>query len=84
MTRQAPMRPLSGTVRSRSRRIDGECPGQINLFGEVLPVSPMATPAWQSLPEAAKATLTSLMARLILGHVRASGIGAGAENGHDL
>jgi hypothetical protein len=78
------MRPFSGTVRFRSRRVGGECPGQINLFGEVLPISPMAAPAWQSLPEAARTTLTSLMTRLILDHVRASGIGAGAEDGDDL
>lgn len=73
-------RPANASI---IRRVACECPGQINLFGEMLPKTLVATPAWQSLPKAARAALTSLMTRLILDHVRASGRGAGAEAGHD-
>jgi len=42
------------------------------------------TPAWQDLPAATQAVLTSLMARLILDHAEMRRAGPRAEAGYDL
>ncbi len=57
---------------------------QIELFGEERPGVLVDTPAWQDLPAATQAALTSLMARLILDHARTRQAGPSAEAGHDL
>ena len=53
---------------------------QIDLFGD----KRTGTPAWQDLPAATQAVLTSLMARLILEHAEVRRDGSRAEAGHDL
>ena len=57
---------------------------QIELFGDERPGALMALPAWQSLPAATQAALTSLMTRLILDHAEAHRAGSVAEASHDL
>ncbi len=57
---------------------------QIELFGDERHRVLMDTPAWQNLPAATQAVLTSLMARLILEHVETRRAGSVAEAGHDL
>jgi len=42
------------------------------------------TPAWPELPAETRATLTGLMARLILEHADGSRAGSTREAGHDL
>lgn len=57
---------------------------QIELFGNERPGAQVDTPAWQDLPAATQAGLTSLMARLILDHAKARLAGPVVEVGHDL
>ena len=62
----------------------GGKPQQIELFGDPMLVRPMTAPTWQDLPIETQSTLTSLMARLILEHVRAKCDGSQREAVHDL
>ena len=57
---------------------------QIELFGDKLPAALIDVPAWQDLPAATQAVLTSLMARLILDHAETRPAGPVAGAGHDL
>jgi hypothetical protein len=57
---------------------------QPDLFGGDRPRTTVATPAWRELPAETRATLTGLMARLILGHAGANRPGSPRETGHDL
>ena len=57
---------------------------QAELFGDERPCSLAGTPAWQDLPAATQAVLTSLMVRLILEHAEARRAGPTAEAGHEL
>ncbi len=69
------------TARAEGRR---EPTQQTDLFGNERPSAPVDTPAWQDLPVATRAALTSLMARLILEHAEARQAALMAEAGHDL
>ena len=57
---------------------------QAELFDDERPGALVGTPAWQDLPAATQAVLTSLMARLILDHAEACRASRVAEAGHDL
>ena len=57
---------------------------QTELFGDERHCVLVGTPAWQDLPAATQAALTSLLARLILDHAEARPAGPRAEAGHDL
>lgn len=57
---------------------------QSDLFGDERPSALVDTPAWQDLPVATRAALTSLMARLILEHAEARQAALMAEAGHDF
>ena len=57
---------------------------QAELFGDERHSALAGTPAWQDLPAATQAVLTSLMARLILDHAKTRQAGSVAEVGHDL
>ena len=57
---------------------------QIELFGDERPGVLVDTPAWQDLPAATQAVLTSLMARLILDHAETRPAGPVVGGGHDL
>jgi len=57
---------------------------QTELFGDERHGALVDTPAWQDLPAATQAVLTSLLARLILDHAEACRAGSVAEAGHDL
>ena len=57
---------------------------QLDLFGGDRPRAIVATPAWRELPAEARATLTGLMVRLILGHAGANRLGSPRGPGHDL
>lgn len=71
--------------RRRARTRDRRGPTQqTELFGGERPGVLVDTPAWQDLPAATQAVLTSLMARLILEHAEARRTGLVAEAGHDL
>ena len=74
--------PMAHRKQPASER--GGKPQQIDLFGEPLLMRPMTAPTWQNLPIETRSTLTSLMARLILEHVRARVDGSQREAGHDL
>ena len=69
--------------RSRAGARVGQ-PQQIDLFGDERQSALVAAPAWQELPVETQATLTNLMARLILEHVQGSRTGSATEAGHDL
>jgi hypothetical protein len=70
----------------------GNLPGpaqQLDLFGDDRPSDDrpstvVDTPAWPELPAETRATLTGLMARLILEHADGSRAGSTREAGHDL
>jgi hypothetical protein len=56
----------------------GNLPGpaqQLDLFGDDRPSTIVDTPAWPELPAETRATLTGLMARLILEHADGSRAG---------
>jgi hypothetical protein len=57
---------------------------QTELFGDERLGTLVGTPAWQDLPAATQAVLTSLMARLILEHAETRRAGPVMEAGHDL
>ena len=57
---------------------------QTELFSDERPGALAGIPAWQNLPAATQAALTSLMARLILEHAETRRAGPRAEAGHDL
>ena len=57
---------------------------QIELFGDERSNALIDAPAWQDLPAATQAVLTSLMARLILDHAEARPTGPVAGAVHDL
>lgn len=57
---------------------------QAELFGDERPGALVDSPAWQDLPAATQAVLTSLMARLILDHAETRRASPMAEAGHDL
>src|ERR1700719_236127 len=65
--------PVSRTKR-RMKRV-GNRPGpapQLDLFGDDRPRTIVDTPAWPDLPAETRATLTGLMARLIIEHAEFS------------
>lgn len=57
---------------------------QIELFGDERLGALVDIPAWQDLPAATQAVLTSLMTRLILDHAETRPAGPVAGAGHDL
>jgi hypothetical protein len=57
---------------------------QTELFGDERHSTLVNTPAWQDLPAATQAVLTSLMARLILDHAETRRASPVAGAGHDL
>jgi hypothetical protein len=69
------------TTCTQSRRRPAQ---QIELFGDEWPGAVADTPAWQDLPAATQAMLTSLMARLILDHAETRPGGPVTGAGHDL
>ena len=76
-------------VRRTKRRMKrmGNLPGpeqQLDLFDDDRPRTIVDTPAWPELPAETRATLTGLMARLILEHADGSRAGSTREAGHDL
>jgi hypothetical protein len=76
-------------VRRTERRIKrvGNLPNpapQLDLFGDDRPRAIVDTPAWPDLPAETRATLTGLMARLIIEHADGSRAGSTREAGHDL
>ena len=79
--------PMAGNASGRLRaRMGGrrEPTQQVELFGDERTGILVGTPAWQDLPAATQAVLTSLMARLILEHAETRRDGSRAETGHDL
>ncbi len=84
MTATAPV--SANTSERRRTSIEGRCgpTQQTELFGNDQPGALVDSPAWQDLPAATQAVLTSLMARLILDHAEARRAGPTAEAGHDL
>ena len=74
------------TSERRTARAEGRCgpTPQTDLFGNERPSAPVDTPAWQDLPVATQAVLTSLIARLILEHAEARRAALMAEADHDL
>ena len=75
-------------VRRTERRMKrmGNLPGlaqQLDLFGDDRPRTIVDTPAWPELPAETRATLTGLMARLILEHARSSSPALRTEGDHD-
>ena len=77
MSRETAM-PGSGYRHNRQPR-----PQQMDLFGGGLN-SAIGAPAWAELPAEARAALTSLMTRLILGHASTTATPPAKEIGHDL
>jgi acyl-CoA reductase-like NAD-dependent aldehyde dehydrogenase len=73
-------RELRGTRASNPR---GQAQ-QIDLFGDGSDTARTDTPAWQELPAETRATLTSLMARLILEHAETRHAFSTKEISHDL
>ena len=76
-------------VRRPKRRMKrmGNLPGpaqKLDLFDDDSPRTIVDTPAWRELPAETRATLTGLMARLILKHADGSRAGSTREAGHDL
>ena len=67
----------------RVSNLPGPAP-QLDLFGDDRPRTIVDTPAWPELPAETRATLTGLMARLILEHADGSRTGSTREAGHDL
>ena len=79
--------PMAGNASGRrSARTQGRRgpTQQIDLFGDERTSALVGTPAWQDLPVATRAVLTSLMARLILDHAGTRRAGSVREAGHDL
>jgi hypothetical protein len=78
--------PLSVSTREHRRARAGVRlqPQQIDLFGDEWQSAPIAVPGWQELPMETQATLTNLIARLILEYAQGSGTGSTTEAGHDL
>jgi len=79
--------PMSANTSERRRaRAQDQCGSaqQTELFGDERPKVLVDTPAWQDLPAATQAVLTSLMARLILDHAEMRRAGPRAEAGYDL
>ena len=68
MTMRSPVQPPAMPAERRRLQQSDRCQ-QIDLFDSVTPTQ---TPAWQDLPEETRATLTGLMARLILEHAQIS------------
>jgi len=56
----------------------------LDLFSGPSPVLHAKTPAWSELPVETRATLTTLIAQLILEYTRAGSVIAVTETGHDL
>jgi len=70
--------PSMSTGRRRLQQSDRS--QQIDLFDGVTPTQ---TPAWRELPEETRATLTGLLARLIMEHAQISSPALRTEAGHD-
>ena len=70
--------PRSGYRHNRRPRLQ-----QMDLFGGGLN-SAIGAPAWAELPAEARAALTSLMTRLILGHAATTATPRMKEVSHDL
>ena len=73
-----PMAHRTQLASERSRKAQ-----QIDLFGDLSLVPAIDTPAWRDLPTETRSMLTSLMTRLILEHVQASGGAFQKEACHD-
>lgn len=56
---------------------------QMDLFKDGLPGSFVGAPGWPELPAKAQATLTSLMARLILDHAEKTAASPARKTSHD-
>jgi len=81
----AALRSVNTSERRRARAKGRRGPAQqTDLFGNGRPSTVVDTPAWQDLPAATQAVLTSLMARLILDYVKIRQAGSMTEAGHDL
>ena len=78
MSRETAM-PGSGYRHNRQPR-----PQQMDLFGSGPSNGAIGAPAWSELPAEARATLTSLMTQLILGHASTTAAPPAKEVGHDL
>ena len=79
--------PVSANTSKRRRACTESRRGpaqQTELFDDERPGALVGTPAWQNLPAATQAVLTSLMARLILEHAETRRDAPVAEAGHDL
>jgi hypothetical protein len=83
MTKRILSRPSPTPAQNRRCRPSGDLQ-QIDLFGDVSPISPMQTPAWQELPKEIRTSLTSLLARLLLDHAQASSAVSPTEINYDL
>jgi hypothetical protein len=68
------------TLRDRGRLQQSDRSRQIELFDGVTSTQ---MPAWRDLPEETRATLTGLLARLILEHARIGTPAVRTEAGHD-
>jgi hypothetical protein len=82
MTTPIMARPLPTQTQNRRRRPSG-APQQIDLFAELPSTLPPQIPLWQQLPNEIRASLTSLLARLLLDYAQAGGISP-TETNHDL
>ena len=67
----------------RLGNLSGPAP-QLDLFGDDRPRTIVDTPAWPDLPAETRATLTGLMARLIIEHADGRRAGSTREASHDL
>jgi len=86
MTIQTQLRRPAISAERRRRRLSsrkGES-RQLDLFSGPSPVLHAKTPAWSELPVETRATLTTLIAQLILEYTRAGSVIAVTETGHDL
>jgi hypothetical protein len=59
-------------------------PQQMDLFGSDQSSVVIGAPAWSDLPAETRGALTTLIARLILGHLDKGQADAQTEAGHDL
>jgi len=58
-------------------------PQQLELFPHPSDADPVPAPHWQTLPEAARVTLTELMIRLILDHAAGAQAPRRTEERHE-
>ncbi len=68
----------------RARKVGADPSSRSSCSATNGPAPLVDTPAWQDLPAATQAVLTSLIARLILDHAETRAVGPVAGGGHDL